>query len=1543
VIMPRRRWVVGSLLVVGIVLLLGAAVAVLTLPRFLRTVAVWRLEAMTHRSVTLEAIDFDLRTGRFGVRNLRVKDHDGGLLLRVDSLQGRVHRRSLWRAQIWIEDAVLTSGELRIVRTGPDRFNISDLLTSKEPSRGFALTLDHLLIQGVSVIVEDRVLQPPKTWRAEDIRFEATALGTTAPRGVAFGSTTVAGALVTLRAMNIQLSPLHLRAEVNIRDLDLTLADLYMPPDAPTMVESGVAHAALSIDMDAGDGLMLNAEGVVERLAVGRPEVAGDEVTSPELRFLVRELHQRGGTLALRYASLEGDVTVLDPATSPPTPLKLKGVTATVSGLDQAKRAAQVALYGTLPGVGEVDVSGTAGVNPLRTDVRVRTRSIDLGFLWQHMRMEARVDGIGTADVRIAATHDTTLALTVTGDATLDKVTVHDGDQTPVTIKRLVARGLAYSYPATVRVADLTLTEPSAVVERNADGTLNLAALARPRAAPPGAPAPKASTKPVTPAAVEVAVGTLRVTGGRARVTDAVVNGRVEASAIALTAEDVTWPSRGPARVGLATNVAGASLTARGTVDLGPRRTNLAVTARKVDLAVLQPWLPPAAGRLGGTAEADVTLALGLSPLSVEARGTVGGANLAWTDGVRPMLKLASLDVKAEDDVTWPSRGPARVRVVTDVAGGRVSARGTVDLGPKRANLEVAARKVDLAALQPWLPPAAGRVRGSAEADVTLALGLSPLSVEARGTVTGANVAWTDGVRAAINVATLDLRADDNVTWPSRGPARVRLAADVPGGRLTARGTLDAGTRKAELAIKASHVDLAALQPFLPIVGQVRGAADADVTVAVGLEPFTLALKGSLGAGDLAFLEGTKPLITVKRVDASGIDAVWPTKLAMDRLRVNTPWAEVARNKQGELSMRAIFRRRPDLPAAQAPGPDTAAAVTPEAPPPTAGPVPGMQVTLREAIFENGGARIIDDAVEPAARFELAGSHLELRHVTWPSRGAAAVSMTTPMPGSGTLKARGTFSIEPTRLVLDAELDQVDLAPGRPYLPFDARVAGKLTGKAKVTGTFGDAIALVVDGDATVDRLRLGDPERRLVTADKIDLSGFRYSYPTSIRIREATLTKPWMLIERHSDGTLELVSLVMAKRVVAAGPAPLRAPASLPPPTPAKPAPAPPSRVRVLVNKLVWQDGFIRFVDRTTNPAYAEELSRISLVGENLGTTPQRPGAPPRRGTVELRGTFASGTPLAVHGKVGSYPGPLYLDVVVELTDFPVPRLNQYLDRLSSYVARQGTLTATLTYHVEGDDLSAVNDVTIDGLDLETGGHGGEFRKRTGLPLPTLVSLLKDRKGVIKLNIPVSGKLSSPEFEYGEAVWAALRNLTIKLVALPFSLVGKLFFTEDSRIEALQVDPVTFQTAKAAPDKDGAEQLQHLVDFLKETPDVRLSMRPVTTVADVTALRRQALESKLATLGADEAARRQAAVGLYTELFPRREPPTSDEALYDELTRETPTPPRALRALSDSRLAAVHDTLVRAGVPAERLERLESRTAVESEGTPRVEFEIRQ
>ena len=362
---------------------------------------------------------------------------------------------------------------------------------------------------------------------------------------------------------------------------------------------------------------------------------------------------------------------------------------------------------------------------------------------------------------------------------------------------------------------------------------------------------------------------------------------------------------------------------------------------------------------------------------------------------------------------------------------------------------------------------------------------------------------------------------------------------------------------------------------------------------------------------------------------------------------------------------------------------------------------------MREASFDNGGSSIVDTSVEPAARFEVRGTSLTVRNLTWPPP--------VPRPSSSTRRCRAAARSRPAAPEHrahppgpEAELDQVDLGPARPYVPFDARVRGKVSGRVKVNGTFGETISLVIDGDASADRLTLGDDERRLATVQRAEMVGFRYQYPTSVRIKQITLRKPWLLFERNTDGSFELASLFVS-----------RTPPTAPAPAAAnRPAPAAP--IRVLIGTLTLEDGFVRFVDRTTTPAFTEEASR--RVGHRRGHR----HAPSRHAKVALRATFASGTPLSIRGAVGGFMGPHFLDLTVEITEYPVPRLNPYMDHLLAWIAKDGTLTATLHYQLSGDDLQADNDAPPGARPPARRRRGGAVQQRVGLPLDTLVSVLK-------------------------------------------------------------------------------------------------------------------------------------------------------------------------------------------------------------------------
>jgi hypothetical protein len=68
-------------------------------------------------------------------------------------------------------------------------------------------------------------------------------------------------------------------------------------------------------------------------------------------------------------------------------------------------------------------------------------------------------------------------------------------------------------------------------------------------------------------------------------------------------------------------------------------------------------------------------------------------------------------------------------------------------------------------------------------------------------------------------------------------------------------------------------------------------------------------------------------------------------------------------------------------------------------------------VTVREVLFEDGGATVVDAAVNPTARLEVNGVRLSARDFAWPARTPVPVQLDAPTPGAGRITARGTLDL----------------------------------------------------------------------------------------------------------------------------------------------------------------------------------------------------------------------------------------------------------------------------------------------------------------------------------------------------------------------------------------------------------------------------------------------------------------------------------------------------------------------------------------------------
>jgi hypothetical protein len=78
--------------------------------------------------------------------------------------------------------------------------------------------------------------------------------------------------------------------------------------------------------------------------------------------------------------------------------------------------------------------------------------------------------------------------------------------------------------------------------------------------------------------------------------------------------------------------------------------------------------------------------------------------------------------------------------------------------------------------------------------------------------------------------------------------------------------------------------------------------------------------------------------------------------------------------------------------------------------------------------------------------------------------------------------------------------------------------------------------------------------------------------------------------------------------------------------------------------------------------------------------------------------------------------------------------------------------------------------------IDQFTFGKKVESDKATSLPVRLAVALLKDRKGEIHLDIPVSGRIDDPQFSVWHVVLQILKNLLVKAATSPFALLQSVF-----------------------------------------------------------------------------------------------------------------------------------------------------------------------
>jgi uncharacterized protein involved in outer membrane biogenesis len=798
----------------------------------------------------------------------------------------------------------------------------------------------------------------------------------------------------------------------------------------------------------------------------------------------------------------------------------------------------------------------------------------------------------------------------------------------------------------------------------------------------------------------------------------------------------------------------------------------------------------------------------------------------------------------------------------------------------------------------------------------------------------------------------------------------VKVGADLKdNGSLSLDGTLALAPLNGRLQVKARDVRLVAAARYLANVlnGTLDGSSsidgvlevgstDAGVQLAlreIGIEGKDIKVRGPSDGG--AALD-----IAAMKVSGGALDLGART-VTLDKVSVDAPRVVVRRLRDRSVNWQHVMRPQPGADAGGTASPGT---------PDTSAP---WSFRMKEAEFARGDVLLEDAAVTPAVKLRASALAGSVKNVIGDGSEPAEFTMRTRFGSGGTLNASGSARWDNPTATVRVNARNLDIAALRPYVAdrLNATLAkAELSGRGtfSIVAPAGATPRLAYNGTARLANLHLldGAGESDLLKWQVLDLSGIDVKVGEGAPVAavgKVALNDFYARIIVSEQGRLNLADLLKPAAEAAES-----RPAEAAPKTGDRVDPPSPSGERVAdgdprptirIGAVEVQRGNVNFTDNFIKPNYSANMTGLGGTVTTLATDSSEPA------TMSLSGMIDDDAPVEIGGRLNPLAPTLFLDIEGRTKGVDLPRMTPYAVKYAGYPITKGKLSMEVKYKVEAQKLQASNHLFLDQL---TFGDKVDSPTATKLPVLLAVSLLKNSRGEIDINLPISGSLDDPEFSVGGIIIQVIVNLLTKVVTAPFSLLASAFGGSE------ELGYVEFSPGLATLGAAQVQRLDTLSKALNERPGLRLDIiGRVEPAADTEGVRRAKYEAKLraakirqltrgggesvdpatVTIGAEERPALVAAV-------------YSDEAIPDKprnvigLVKSIPAPemeqlilkhmtvtPDDLRALATARAAAVRNHLENNGkVARERLFLVEPKLTAEgirAKGAPtRVDFSLK-
>ncbi len=705
----------------------------------------------------------------------------------------------------------------------------------------------------------------------------------------------------------------------------------------------------------------------------------------------------------------------------------------------------------------------------------------------------------------------------------------------------------------------------------------------------------------------------------------------------------------------------------------------------------------------------------------------------------------------------------------------------------------------------------------------------------------------------------------DDVSTLAKTPARYTFSTDLQnGGSIGLAGSFGLAAKTAGAKVTLASIPLPLAQPYLEGVTSARvtdGTLSATVNAAADWSKSPVAVQVgdselNLDSLKIAGPDSKTPAVAladghvaIKRIDLSSrtadIASIEATGLAVSAQRM----------KDGRIDLQTLAAPREAAPERKvAHGAQQAERQG-----------PAWHYRIGSFTLKDASADFLDNSTPRPATLSFTPIQLSVQNISDDLSKPLPVTLQATLNKKGSVDVKGDVTASPLKLALNVNGSRLDAAAFEPYFggKLNATMASallNLKGDLAFAQT-NKAMSASYRGDAALVDVRLLDRVNSTPLAGwgALSLANLKARYDehgTDVEVGRVTFANFYGRVLLDAQGKLNLNDVLAQQQSAAQGKA---APVPLTPGAEAVPASAavaqqapaaaataasasaqaaapaaasaatasasPSAPVNLRFGQLVLQKGRVNYTDDFIKPNYTANLVDITGTIGAFGTQSTKP-AP-----VDVGAKLEANGPISIRGTVNPLAKKPQLDLTATAHGIELTNLTPYSAKYAGYPITKGKLNVDLHYQLDNDQLSANNHIFIDQL---TFGDHIQNDTATKLPVRLAISLLKNSRGEIDVNIPVSGSLANPEFSIGGVIWHAFVNLIEKAVTAPFSLLANAFGGGGEDLGYVEFDPGSATLTDAATKK-----LDTIVKALDDKPAVKIDVAGrVDPAVDTPALR---------------------------------------------------------------------------------------------------------